>query len=72
MTPREAQAPGFLVGKPVPEPTQYEAGGRLKPRPWPVGPSESHGKVDFDDSEGKAPSTYSASPMKVTSCTSST
>jgi hypothetical protein len=25
----------------------------LKPRPWPVGPSESYGKVDFDDSEGK-------------------
>lgn len=54
MTPREAQAPGFRVGKPVPEPTQCETGGRLKPRPWPVGPSESYGKVDFDDSEGKA------------------
>jgi hypothetical protein len=55
MTPREAQAPGFRVGKPVYEPTPYEAGRRVKPRPWPVGgPSESYGKVDFDDSEGKA------------------
>lgn len=45
MTPREA---------PTHEPTHYEAGWRLKPRPWPVGPSESYGKVDFDDSEGKA------------------
>ena len=54
MTPREAQAPDFRVGQPVYEPTPYEAGARLKPRPWPVGPSESYGKVDFDDSEGKA------------------
>ncbi|MDQ0921834.1 hypothetical protein QF038_000342 [Pseudarthrobacter sp. W1I19] len=45
MTPRET---------PAYEPTQYEAGWRLKPRPWPVGPSESYGKVDFDDGEGKA------------------
>lgn len=44
MTPRE---------KPTFEPTHYEAGWRLKPRPWPVGPSESYGKVDFDDGEGK-------------------
>lgn len=53
MTPHEAQAPDFPVGGPVYEPTPYEAGGRLRPRPWPVGPSESYGKVDFDDSEGK-------------------
>ena len=45
MTPRGAQAY---------EPTHHEAGWRLKPRPWPVGPSESYGKVDFDDGEGKA------------------
>ncbi|MDQ0799392.1 hypothetical protein [Arthrobacter sp. SLBN-112] len=45
MTPHEA---------PTYEPTHYEAGWRLKPRPWPVGPSESYGKVDFDDGEGKA------------------
>jgi hypothetical protein len=72
MPPREAQAPDFRVGESVFEPTPYEAGGRLKPRPWPVGPSESYGKVDFDDGEGKSssPSTYSASPKKVTSCTS--
>ena len=44
MPPREA---------PAYEPTHHEAGWRLKPRPWPVGPSESYGKVDFDDSEGK-------------------
>jgi hypothetical protein len=49
MTPREAPAHG---------PTQYEAGWRLKPRPWPVGPSESYGKVDFDDGEGKAILTF--------------
>ena len=35
------------------EPTHDDAGWRLKPRPWPVGPSESYGKVDFDDGEGK-------------------
>jgi hypothetical protein len=45
MIPREASAY---------EPTQHEVGWRLKPRPWPVGPSESYGKVDFDDGEGKA------------------
>jgi hypothetical protein len=45
MSPREA---------PTYEPTHFEAGWRLKPRPWPVGPSESYGKVDFDDGEGKA------------------
>lgn len=45
MTPRET---------PAYETTQYEAGWRLKPRPWPVGPRESYGKVDFDDSEGKS------------------
>lgn len=44
MTPREA---------PTYEPRHYQAGWRLKPRPWPVGPSEIYGKVDFDDSEGK-------------------
>ena len=53
MTPREAQAPGFRVGKSVYEPTPYEAGERLNPRPWPLGPRESYGKVDFDDSEGQ-------------------
>ena len=45
MTPRET--PAYKT-------TQYEAGWRLKPRPWPVGPLESYGKVDFDDSEGKS------------------
>ncbi len=45
MPPREA---------PAHEPTHHEAGWRLKPRPWPVGPRESYGKVDFDDEEGKA------------------
>ncbi len=45
MPPREA---------PAYEPTHHEAGWRLKPRPWPVGPSESYGKIDFDDGEGKA------------------
>lgn len=54
MGPREAQSPDFRVGEPVYEPTQYAAGGRLRPRPWPVGPTESYGKVDFDDGEGKA------------------
>ncbi|MGK3954860.1 hypothetical protein ACLKOZ_01590 [Arthrobacter sp. R4] len=53
MTPREAQTPGFRVGEPVYEPTPYETGERLTPRPWPLGPRESYGKVDFDDSEGK-------------------
>lgn len=43
MTPREA---------PIDE--HYDAGWRLKPRPWPVGPSGSYGKVDFNDSEGKS------------------
>jgi len=54
MTPHEAQAPDLRVGEDVHEPTQYEAGGRLRPRPWPVGPRESYGKVDFDDDSGKA------------------
>lgn len=53
MTPREPEAPDVRVGEHVYEPTAYEAGGRLRPRPWPVGPSESYGKVDFDDGEGK-------------------
>ena len=53
MSPRQAQAPNSRVGEFVYEPTQYEATGRLRPRPWPVGPSESYGKVDFDDGEGK-------------------
>src|SRR5687767_6541775 len=53
MTPREAQAPDFRGEEPVYEPTPYEAGERLRPRPWPVGPRESYGRVDFDDSEGK-------------------
>ncbi|OAD97674.1 hypothetical protein A6A22_19880 [Arthrobacter sp. OY3WO11] len=51
MTPREAQAPENRVGES--ELAQYEASGRLRPRPWPVGPSESYGKVDFEDGEGK-------------------
>ena len=49
MTPREAQVPEVRAG----ELAQYEASGRLRPRPWPVGPSESYGKVDFEDGEGK-------------------
>lgn len=54
MTRHEARAAGLPVGDPVHGPTPYEAGGRLRPRPWPVGPSESYGKVNFDDAEGKA------------------
>lgn len=54
MAPREAQAPDFRGGEDPYEPAQYVASGRLRPRPWPVGPSESYGKVDFDDGEGKA------------------
>jgi hypothetical protein len=54
MGPREAQNPGFPAGEQVEELAQYQASGRLRPRPWPVGPSESYGKVDFDDSDGKA------------------
>lgn len=53
MTPREAPGPDFRVGD-LYGLTQDQAGGRLRPRPWPVGPSESYGKVDFDDGEGKA------------------
>ncbi|WP_059390039.1 hypothetical protein, partial [Arthrobacter sp. Hiyo1] len=53
MTPREAQAPAFSLGEHVHESTPYDAGERLRPRQWPVGPSESYGKVDFDDGEGK-------------------
>lgn len=53
MSPHEGQAPNFRVREDVYEPTKYEALGRLRPRPWPVGPSESYGKVDFDDGEGK-------------------
>lgn len=53
MTSRGANAPHTRVGAEIDEP-QYEAIGRLRPRPWPVGPSESYGKVDFDDGEGKA------------------
>jgi hypothetical protein len=53
MTPREANAPNFRVGEDAYGPTQYDALGRLKPRPWPVGPKDSYGKVDFDDGEGK-------------------
>jgi hypothetical protein len=52
MTPREAQVPETRVGEN--ELAEYEASGRLRPRPWPVGPSESYGKVDFDDGEGKS------------------
>src|SRR6185437_14854098 len=39
-------------GEPVLELTPY-AGERLRPRPWPVGPNESYGKVDFHDGEGE-------------------
>ena len=53
MTRREAQTPDFRVGEDVYEPAQYEARGRLRPRPWPIGPIDSYGKVDFDDGEGK-------------------
>ena len=51
---REAQTPAFSPGSHVSEPTPYETGERLRPRPWPVGPDESYGKVDFNDGEGKA------------------
>ena len=54
MSPRESEVPDVRVGEHVYELAQYETSGRLRPRPWPVGPSESYGKVDFDDSEGKA------------------
>lgn len=54
MTPHEAQAPDFQAGEGAYEPTRNQAGVRLRPRPWPVGPRESFGKVDFDDDEGKA------------------
>ncbi|ADX75252.1 hypothetical protein Asphe3_41870 (plasmid) [Pseudarthrobacter phenanthrenivorans Sphe3] len=51
MTSHGAQAPNTRVGADIDEP-QYEAIGRLRPRPWSVGPNESYGKVDFDDGEG--------------------
>jgi len=54
MTPHEAQAPDFRAGEDVFEPAPPQARARLRPRPWPVGPRESYGKVDFDDDEGKA------------------
>jgi hypothetical protein len=53
MTPREEQAHDFRVGEETYELAQYEARGRLRPRPWPIGPIDSYGKVDFDDGEGK-------------------
>lgn len=53
MTQREAQSPHARAGHEVHGPTKYEASGRLRPRPWPVGPHESYGKVDFDDGDGK-------------------
>ena len=52
MTQREAQSPRSRAGREVHEPAKYEATGRLRPRPWPVGPLESYGKVDFDDGGG--------------------
>lgn len=54
MATHEAQAPDFRAGEHLYERTPYETGQRLRPRPWPVGPLESYGKVDFDDGEGKA------------------
>lgn len=54
MNPHEAQTSRSGVGERVNEPAPYEAVGRLRPRPWPVGPTESYGKVDFNDAEGKA------------------
>ena len=53
MAPHEAQSSDFRVGEHVHERTPYVTGERLRPRPWPVGPSESYGKVDFDDGEGR-------------------
>lgn len=53
MTPRESQAPDVRAGEQVYELAQYEASGRLRPRLWPLGPTDSYGKVDFDDSEGQ-------------------
>lgn len=54
MTSRAPQSPGAWGWDYVHELAQYEASGRLRPRPWPLGPTESYGKVDFDDAEGKA------------------
>ncbi|MBT8162636.1 MULTISPECIES: hypothetical protein [Arthrobacter] len=54
MSPREAQSPAFSPGSHVSEQTPYETGERLRPRPWPVGPDESYGKVDFVDGAGKS------------------
>lgn len=53
MAPHEAQVPDFQVGENLDGRTPYETGQRLRPRPWPVGPWESYGKVDFNDGEGK-------------------
>jgi hypothetical protein len=53
MSPRESKAPDVGTGEHVYELAQYEASGRLRPRVWPLGPTESYGKVDFDDREGK-------------------
>lgn len=54
MAPHEVQVPDFQAGENLYRRTPYETGQRLRPRPWPVGPWESYGKVDFDDGEGKA------------------
>lgn len=54
MTPHESPAQDVRTGEHVNELAQYEASGRLRPRPWPHGPTESYGKVDFDDRDGKA------------------
>lgn len=53
MSPHEAQAPYTGTAGDVQKPTKYEATGRLRPRPWPVGPREGYGRVDFDDGDGK-------------------
>ncbi|MDP9886770.1 hypothetical protein [Pseudarthrobacter enclensis] len=52
MSPHKSQNPDIRDGEHVFELAQYEASARLRPRPWPVGPSGSYGKVDFDDGEG--------------------
>lgn len=53
MNPPEAPAPHARVAHDVHEGATYESTGRLKPRPWPVGPREGYGKVDFDDGDGQ-------------------
>lgn len=58
MSSRKGQAPNSPVEVAAYEPARYEALGRLRPRPWPVGPSESYGKVDFDDGGGKTVLTF--------------